>query len=118
MTDEQSPYPVPTQPAPATAVPVTEPGATAAATAPAAGTGKAKRWLAGAMLVTVGLVTGGGATYALTSTPTSEVPGTMSGYGGPMGGPPGGFGQSDGTAPDQQQGTTTDGTSTTDGQPT
>jgi hypothetical protein len=70
------------------------------------------------MLVTVGLVAGSGATYAFTSNPTSNVPGTTSGYGrgGPGGGalggpPPGGFGQSNGTVPDQQgqsdQGTTT-----------
>jgi hypothetical protein len=71
------------------------------------------------MLVTVGLVAGSGATYAFTSNPTSTVPGTTSGYGrGQFGGPasappPGGFGQSNGTLPDQQsqpdQGGTTPG---------
>ena len=74
--------------------------------------GKTRRWLAGAMLVTVGLVAGSGATYAFTSNPTSDVPGTTSGYGGGgFGGPPpGGAGPGNGVLPDQQgqsdQGTT------------
>jgi hypothetical protein len=96
MTEQQPPYPAEDQP-----------------TAPVAGTAvaeeptssNARRWLAGAMLVTVGLVAGSGATYAFTSNPTSSVPGTTSGYGrgGFAGGPPpGGFGQEQGRLPEQQ----------------
>jgi hypothetical protein len=116
MTEQQTPCPSEDQhaaapPLPATTGPTVEPTS-----------GKARRWLAGAMLVTVGLVAGSGATYAFTSNPTSNVPGTTSGYGrggfggGPAGGPPpGGFGQSNGTLPDQgptDEGSTTPSTGT------
>jgi hypothetical protein len=104
MTEQQTPYPSEEQHAAAPPLPATT-GTTVEPTS-----GKARRWLAGAMLVTVGLVAGSGATYAFTSTPTSNVPGTTSGYGrggfggGPAGDPPpGGFGQSNGTLPDQGQ---------------
>jgi len=114
MTEQQTPYPSEDQPAAASTVL----GTTETSEAPTPG--KARRWLAGAMLVTVGLVAGSGTTYAFTSNPTSNAPGTTSGYGrggfggGPMGGPPGGFGQGEGTLPDQQQGQTDPGTSTQD----
>lgn len=102
MSHEQNPYPVPTQPASAGAVSVAAPETAAETPAPAPG--KAKRWLAGAMLVTVGLVAGSGATYAVTAHPTSEVPGYGYGRDG-YGGPPPGSGGSDGDG-------------TTDGEPT
>jgi hypothetical protein len=118
MTEQQTPYPSEEQHAAAPPLPAPT-GTTVEPTS-----GKARRWLAGAMLVTVGLVAGGGATYAFTSNPTSDVPGTTSGYGpgGFAGGPPpGGFGQSNDTLPDQGQadgGSTTPSTGTgTDSQP-
>jgi hypothetical protein len=102
MTEQQTPYPS-EDPHPTPSAPQATTEAAEEATS-----GKARRWLAGAMLVTVGLVAGSGTTYAFTSNPTSNVPGTTSGYGR---GGPGGFGQSNGTVPDQQgqsdQGTTT-----------
>jgi hypothetical protein len=111
MTEQQTPYPSEDQ-HPTPSAPQATTGAAEEPTS-----GKARRWLAGAMLVTVGLVAGSGTTYAFTSNPTSNAPGTTSGYGrggfggGQLGGPPpGGFGQSNGTVPDQQgqsdQGTT------------
>ena len=115
MTEHPSPYPVPTQPAPASAPP-----AATDATGTTA-TGRTRRWLAGAMLVTVGLVAGGGTTYAFTSNPTSDLPGTVSGYGrgaGPMGNPGDGSGPADGAQPDQESGSTDQGTTTADGEPT
>ena len=45
--------------------------------------GRTRRWLAGAMLVTVGLAAGGGATWALTSSAAGDVPGVTSGVGAP-----------------------------------
>lgn len=104
MSDEQIPQPEPTEPA------AESPAATTAMR------GRTRRWLAGATLVTVGLVAGSGATYAFTAT-NSDGGGTgaMAGYGapaggrggGPMGAPPGG---TDGTqsGTDGTQGSTTD----------
>jgi hypothetical protein len=109
MTEEQHPDPVltqPTTPDPEAATPPTIPAATGE---PA----KARRWLAGAMLVTVGLVAGSGGTYAFTSEPDSTRTGT-GGQGLRGDGFPGG-GMGGGTPP----GATDDsGTSTTDDQPT
>ncbi|SDR74139.1 hypothetical protein SAMN04488543_0284 [Friedmanniella luteola] len=128
MTEQQSPHPVPTQP---TTQPVRPAGAAAAtedrATPPGGGT-KARRWLAGAMLVTVGLVAGSGATYAFTSDPATTGTGQnqgrgMRGYGFPGGGPMGtapGSGDQ-GTVPGTTDPGTTDpgtGAATTGDQPT
>jgi hypothetical protein len=133
MTERQTPYPSEERHAAAPPLPATTgmtgtTGTTGTTVEPTSG--KARHWLAGAMLVTVGLVAGSGATYAFTSTPTSNVPGTTSGYGrggfggGPAGDPlPGGLGQSNGTLLDQGQadgGSTapsTDTSTSTDSQP-
>ena len=118
MTEQPSPYPVPTQPAPSSAPPAA-PAAVATTETPAPG--RTKRWLAGAMLVTVGLVAGSGTTYAFTSNPTSELPGSVSGYGrgaGPLGAPRDGAGPAEGTQPDQETGSTDQGTASADGEPT
>lgn len=76
MTEHQHPQPVPTA---VTAPPPDLPAPTAATPARAGtspGDGRARRWLAGAVLVTVGLVAGGGATYAFTSAPAATVTGS------------------------------------------
>ena len=121
MTEQQHPHP--TEDAPATtaapATPSDETPTTLTEDEPTdatASSSRAKRWLAGAMLVTVGLVAGGGTTYAFTANPTGDVPSTVAGYGrgGPGGAPPGDFG--DGTLPGPQQGST--GSGTTDGETT
>jgi len=90
MTEQQHPYPAEDQLVVASAGPATT------ETTEQPGFFRAKRWLAGAMLVTVGVAAGGGAAYALTTTPSpsSDVPGVGSGYRpdgfgrGPIGGAP------------------------------
>ena len=79
---------------------------------PATVPGQARRWLAGAMLVTVGLAAGGGATWALTSSAAGDVPGVTSGVGAPplVHGPLGTLPE----APARGDGTT----GSTDGEPT
>ncbi len=83
MTRQPSPRPVATQSEPDGATPAPPPMTTLPAE-------RTRRWLAGAMLVTVGLVAGSGATYAFTSSPTGDAPGAVSGYGprGVLGGSP------------------------------
>jgi hypothetical protein len=117
MTEQQNAYPSEGQPvAASTATETTGPAEQPTSV-------RARRWLAGAMLVTVGLVAGSGATYAFTSSPTSTTPGTTMGYGhdrfgaGPRGAlPPAGPGEGEASPPDQPQGQmdqgTTVGTST------
>lgn len=72
---------------------------------------RTKRWLAGATLVTVGLVAGGGAVYTLTSTPNDADPGVRSGFGtspaaGPLGTLPDSARPGEGTSQDQSDGST------------
>src|SRR3954466_3116306 len=117
MTEQQNAYPSEGQPVGgSTATETTGPAEQPTSV-------RARRWLAGAMLVSVGLVAGSGATYAFTSSPTSTTPGITMGYGHDgFGGGPGGAlpsaGPGDGelSAPDQPQGqteqATTAGTST------
>src|SRR3954447_10640954 len=114
MTEQQHAYPSEGEPVAASAPPQIT------GTAEPSTSGRARRWLAGAMLVTVGLVAGSGATYAFTSSPTNGTPGTTAGYGrggfggGPRGGlPPGGLDQGEGSPPDQLQGQTEPGTAGT-----
>lgn len=121
MTEQQNPYPSEDQPVASSTPP--PPGSTATGTTGTAEKdptpGRGRRWLAGAMLVTVGLVAGSGATYAFTNDPTGTGTGTgtggqnMRGYGFPGGGmdggmgvPPGAPGQTGGTQTEVPQGTT------------
>ena len=71
--------------------------------------GRARRWLVGATLVTVGLVAGSGATYAVTAPGNSGLPDAVAGYTAPAGNPRGGGPL--GTPP-QSGGSTTDGETT------
>ena len=125
MTEQQHPHPA--EDAPATTA--TPPAGTLTTltederTDVGSSSSKARRWLAGAMLVTVGLVAGGGTTYAFTTNPSSDLPSTVAGYaraghGGPVGAPPEGLGED--TLPDPQQDGTGSGAagSTTGGEPT
>src|SRR4051812_47879501 len=112
MTEQQNAYPSEGQPVGASTTTET----TRQAEQPTSV--RARRWLAGAMLVTVGLVAGSGATYAFTSSPTSTTPGTTVGYGhggfggGPLGAlPSAGPGEGELSAPDQPEQATTAGTS-------
>ena len=124
MTEQQHPHPA--EDAPATTA--TPPAGTLTTLTEdertdVGSSSKARRWLAGAMLVTVGLVAGGGTTYAFTTNPSSDLPSTVAGYaraghGGPVGAPPEGLGED--TLPDPQQDGTGSGAAggTTDGEAT